>query len=153
MPFALLVALTAAGSLGTQLVTPVLLGLATAFEASQGQAVIAMALFLAGLGAGQLFYGPLSDRYGRRKVLLVGLAVFVLTSLVVCFSQNLETLLSGRLLQGLGAATGIPIARAILRDCHGPGKTAGRLGFLKAAMILVTMLAPPPGGWLEAAWG
>ena len=105
-----------------------------------------MALFLAGLGAGQLIYGPLSDRYGRPTVLLVGLAVFVVASLVVCFSQNLETLLSGRLLQGSGAAAGIPIARAILRDCYGLGKTVGRLGFLKAAMILVPMLAPPLGG-------
>jgi len=151
-PFLLLIVLTAAGPLGTQLVAPVLPAVAQAFEADRGTVGLTMALYLAGLGTGQLIYGPLSDRYGRRPVLLAGLSIFVLAGVIVSVSGSMDVLLAGRAAQGLGAAAGIPIARAILRDCHGPERTAGRLGYLKAAVILVPMAAPPIGGWIEGQW-
>lgn len=153
VPFWLLVALTASGPLSTQIVAPALPMMAQAYGASYGAVGLSLSVFLWGLAFGQVVCGPLSDRYGRRPIVLAGLCLFAAGGMVTFFAQTVDVLLAGRALQALGASAGIPLARAVLRDSHGPDRTTSLLGYLKAAMVLIPMIAPLAGAWLAGAGG
>jgi DHA1 family bicyclomycin/chloramphenicol resistance-like MFS transporter len=88
--------------------------------------------FLVGLAAGQLIYGPLVDRYGRRMPLLIGVAVFTLASIGCVFAPNVETLIVLRLIQSLGGCSGVVIGRAIIRDLYSEGEGARVLSMMMA---------------------
>ena len=112
-------------------------------------------LFL-GMAFGQLFWGPLSDSFGRKPVVLVGASVFVCGCLVSALSQDLETMLAGRFLQGLGAAASRIITIAIIRDRYEGNAMAQIMSLIMSVFILVPMVAPAIGqgilwiaGWRE----
>lgn len=85
---------------------------------------LSLASFFVGLATGQIFYGPLTDRYGRKKPLYVGLSIYALASVVCAFTKNVEMLILFRFLQALGSCSGVVISRAIVRDLFSHQETA-----------------------------
>jgi MFS transporter, DHA1 family, multidrug resistance protein len=138
--------LTALGPLSTDMYLPSLPAIAAGLGATTGQAQLTLSAFLLGFAAGQFFYGPVSDRVGRKPVLLFGLGLFVLASFVCAIAPNIETLVAARFVQALGASGPIVLGRAIVRDFYeGPraGKELSRMGSI---MGIVPAVAPVLGG-------
>src|ERR1700760_1676461 len=115
-PFPLLVAMTACGTLGMHIIIPALPATARALDISVGTTQLTITLYLIGLAIGQLLYGPVSDRLGRRPVLLAGLALFTLAGIATAAAPNAWTLVVARVLQSIGACAGLVLGRAIVRD-------------------------------------
>jgi DHA1 family bicyclomycin/chloramphenicol resistance-like MFS transporter len=130
--------LTALAPLSIDLYLPALPELTRDLDASASEGQLTLTACLAGLALGQLVSGPLSDRFGRRPPLLVGLAVYTAASFACAFAPSLWVLVALRLVQGLAGAAGIVIARAIVRDLRSGAAAARIFSYL----ILVTGLAP-----------
>jgi DHA1 family bicyclomycin/chloramphenicol resistance-like MFS transporter len=143
-----LVAVTSIGPLAMQLFVPALPAVASGFEVSTATANLAISLSFFTVGVSTLVYGPLSDRYGRRPVLFAGLALFVIGTLVCLAAPSIEVLLLGRVLQAAGSASGLVIARAVVRDVYGPERAASVMAYLMMAMVVAPMLAVIAGGFL-----
>jgi DHA1 family bicyclomycin/chloramphenicol resistance-like MFS transporter len=138
--------LTALGPLSTDMYLPSLPAIATGLQASAGQTQLTLSAFLFGFAAGQFFYGPISDRVGRKPVLLFGLGLFTFSSLICALAPNIEVLIAARFLQALGASGPIVLGRAIVRDFY-EGPRAGReLSRMGSIMGVVPALAPVLGG-------
>jgi DHA1 family bicyclomycin/chloramphenicol resistance-like MFS transporter len=145
--------LTALGPLSTDMYLPSLPAIAAGLEATTGQTQLTLSAFLLGFAAGQFFYGPISDRIGRKPVLLFGLGLFTLASLICAFAPNIETLIGARFLQALGASGPIVLGRAIVRDFY-EGPRAGReLSRMGTIMGVVPAAAPILGGVIERVSG
>lgn len=112
-----------------------------------------MAAFLIGIAAGQLFYGPLSDRYGRKPPLYVGFALYALGSLGCVFSSSMLMLTVMRVVQALGGCSGMVIGRAIVRDRCEPHEAARAFSTLMLIVALGPVLAPAFGGLFVTAFG
>jgi DHA1 family bicyclomycin/chloramphenicol resistance-like MFS transporter len=152
-PVWLLVAVTATGALALNIFVPSVPGLVAYFESDLPTVQLALSLYLIGVAAGQLVYGPLSDQLGRRRVLLVGLAIYVLGGLACALAPTIHILIAGRVLQALGACAGFVIGRAMVRDVYGRDRAASALGYITAAVSVVPALAPAVGGNLEVWFG
>lgn len=111
-----------------------------------GQLVIATLMF--GLGAGQLLFGPLTDRFGRRPIFLVGCLVFVVGSLVCLAATDLTVMLIGRLIQGIGAASPRICSQAMIRDQYQGEAMARVMSLISMVFITVPMIAPAFGQWI-----
>ncbi|MET0650652.1 MAG: multidrug effflux MFS transporter, partial [Pyrinomonadaceae bacterium] len=123
------------------------------FGASVSSVQLTLSIFLAGFALGQVFCGPLSDRWGRRPVLLAGLALFTLAGLVCAGSTSLTMLLAARFVQGAGASVGPVVARAIVRDRFDSRRGASVLSQMTQVMIVAPLLAPTLGGYLLVHMG
>src|SRR5690349_14575035 len=115
---ALLIAVSSVGPLSVNIILPAIPGLSVAFAADPAVVQLTVSLFFGGLGLAQLLLGSLSDRFGRRPVLLGGFVVTVLTSLAAASATNVYALVAARTAQAFGASTGIVIGRAIIRDLY-----------------------------------
>jgi MFS transporter, DHA1 family, multidrug resistance protein len=149
-PFLLLVALTACGTMGMHVIIPALPATARALNMSISTTQLTITLYLVGLAVGQLFYGPVSDRFGRRPVLLAGLTLFTAASVVTACAPNAGVLIGSRILQSIGGCAGLVLGRAAVRDSATPDKAAGQLALLTLVMSVVPALAPAVGGYLTA---
>ena len=149
-PFVLIVAITACGTLGMHLIIPALPDTARALGVSAGTIQLTITLYLIGLAIGQLLYGPVSDRFGRRPVLLAGLALFTLAGIATTLAPNAWTLVIARILQSIGACAGLVLGRAIVRDSAAPDRAAARLGLLTLVMAAAPAIAPVLGGYASA---
>ena len=149
----LVVALTALGPLSTDFYLPALPAIARALHTDSAGVQLTLSVYLLGFGAGQLLVGPLSDRFGRRPVMLWGMLVFVLSSVVCALADSITTLVVARLLQAFGACAGPVLGRAVVRDVYGPAESARMLSHVSTATALAPLLAPLFGGWLTALWG
>ncbi|MGL4727233.1 MAG: multidrug effflux MFS transporter [Bosea sp. (in: a-proteobacteria)] len=150
---AALAMLTALGPLSTDFYLPSLPEIARALQTDTAGAQATLSSFLFGFAAGQIVWGPLSDRLGRRPVLMIGLALFLLATVACAFSTSIETLISARFVQALGASGPIVLGRAMARDLYeGPraGKELARMGMI---MGLVPAIAPVLGGVLQNGFG
>lgn len=152
---ALLAACMSLNALSIDVMIPALPHIASEFAlagANLQQAVIA--IYVAGMGVSQLVYGPLADRYGRRPVLLAGLAIYVLASAAAASASSFAALLLARTVQGIGAGAPRVISLALARDCYS-GTQMGRLmSFVMTVFMLVPILAPALGQLilLAAPW-
>ena len=161
----ILAALAAFGPLSIDMYLPSLPTIGAELGAGPGEVQLTLSLFFIGAAVGQLLYGPLSDGFGRRPLLLVGISLYVLTSVAAALAGGIEALIGLRLLQALGGAAGTVIARAIIRDLVGGDAAARALSLLTLAMGVAPLAAPLVGGqvliwvgwraifWLLAAFG
>ena len=149
-PFALIVAITACGTLGMHLIIPALPDTARALGVSAGAIQLTITLYLIGLAIGQLLYGPISDRFGRRPVLLGGLALFTLAGIATTAAPTAWALVIARILQSIGACAGLVLGRAIVRDSAAPDRAAAQLAMLTMVMSMAPAIAPVLGGYATA---
>ena len=115
----LLVFLAAVGPFAMNVVVPAMPALARVFDTTYGVMQLVLTAYLAATAAVQLLLGPLSDRFGRRPVILYGLWVYLLGSVICAFATTVELLVAGRVIQAAGASAGLVVGRAIIRDVFG----------------------------------
>ena len=149
----LLIATTAIGPLSLNILTPALPGLIVTFGAAAGTVQLTLSLYLLGMAISQLVLGPLSDRFGRRPVMLAGLALTVAASIAALTVTSITGLIVARTVQAFGATTGIVIGRAIIRDLYDRERAASMIGWVTMAMVIAPMIAPMIGGALDTALG
>lgn len=145
--------LTAFGAVSIDLYLPALPAIAADFGTTAAAAQLTMAAFLAGMAIGQLGFGPLSDRVGRRWPLLAGIFLYTLSSLALVFVPSIEALSAGRFVQGLGACAGVVIARAIVRDRFDTTESARLFSLTFLVLAVAPMLAPSAGAGLMHLFG
>jgi DHA1 family bicyclomycin/chloramphenicol resistance-like MFS transporter len=145
--------LTALGPLSIDMYLPALPALAQSFGSSPSRVQLTLSAFFVGFGTGQLVYGPLADRWGRRPPLLGGVGLYVVASTLCALSPGVGLLIALRLLQGLGACAGPLIARAIVRDVYERNRAARMLSLLMLVMGAAPLLAPLLGGQLLVTVG
>lgn len=138
----LLGVLTAVGSLSVDMYLPSFPVIADALHTDAGSVQRTLSIFFIGLGSGQLIYGPLSDRFGRKPPLLFGMALYTLASLICMLAPSIEALQSGRLLQALGGCAGLIIPRATIRDRCDALSAARALSLVVLVMGVAPILAP-----------
>ena len=143
----LLVALTALGEVSTQLIIPGLGAIEHALQAPQGSALMALSAFVAAFGLGQLLFGPLSDRIGRRPVLIGGLALYVVATLAMLLATDIQQFIAARVLQGLGACAALVLARTVVRDVW-KAEAGPALALTMIGMLYAIVVAPIAGGLL-----
>ena len=149
----LLVAMTAIGPTSLNILVPAIPQLARNLSADVATLQLTVSLFLVGLATAQLVMGPLSDRWGRRPVLLAGMALTALASLLAIVMSTVESLIVARVLQAVGASTGIVVGRAIIRDLFDRSRAASMLGLVATVMVVVPTFGPLIGGVLDTAFG
>ncbi|MCZ8375309.1 MAG: multidrug effflux MFS transporter [Beijerinckiaceae bacterium] len=145
--------LTALGPLSTDLYLPSLPSIARHFGVASGQAQLTLSAYLIGFATGLPLYGPVSDRIGRKKVVLFGLALYGCANLMSAMAPSLEVLIASRGLQGLGAAAPLVVARAMVRDLHEGRRAAQELARMGTIMGVVPAIAPILGVGLELGFG
>ena len=147
-------ALSAFGPLAIDFYLPAFPAMAQAFATDEKHVQATLAAYFLGLSIGQLAYGPVADRFGRRKPLLFGVALFTLASLACAYAPNLDTLIVARFVQALGGCAGMVLSRAIVSDKCDPVASAKVFSQLMLVMGLAPILAPMLGGVLVnlAGW-
>jgi DHA1 family bicyclomycin/chloramphenicol resistance-like MFS transporter len=151
---ALLVALGSFGPLTMSIYTPVMPSVGHDLAATPDNVKLTLTTYMLGFAVGQLFYGPLSDRYGRRPVLLGGLLFFALTTFACSFAPSIGGLIGLRILQGLGAASGSVLGRALTRDAYTFQEMPLVMSWISLGQNIAPSLAPLIGGFLGewASW-
>jgi DHA1 family bicyclomycin/chloramphenicol resistance-like MFS transporter len=152
-PLWLLGLFTFSGPVGMHIFVPALPAAAADLRASPAALQLTVSLYILGLAVGQLAYGPLSDRFGRRPALLAGLSVFTLASVAGLFAPNANALIAARFLQAFGGCSGLVLARAIIRDISERHDAARRLALMNLLVTAGPAVAPVLGGALSAFWG
>jgi len=145
--------LTAFGPMCNDMYVPSLPDIARVLGASTSEVQLTISSYLLGYAIGQIVYGPLSDRWGRKPVLLAALVLFCVASLACAVAPNIESLIAARALQALGGSGALLLPRAIVRDLHA-GEEAGReLSRVSAVMSFVPVIAPLIGGIMQSSFG
>jgi len=150
---ALLTAIVGIAALSIDTFLPSLPTIARRFSTDDATAQLTVTLFLASFAAAQLVFGPLSDRLGRRRVLLGGLGLYVVGAVVAAAAPGIWVLVPARVAQGFGAGSGPVVGRAIVRDVYPREHGARVLALMATAQALTPILAPILGGWLHVAFG
>lgn len=139
--------------LSTDLYLASLPNLASNFSVTPAAVQQTLSLFVIGFGFAQLISGPLSDRFGRRPVLIGGLSVYVITSMACALSPSLNLLIGARFIQAIGSCTAVVVARAVIRDAYNPAEGARVLAKASSWLALAPILGPILGGYLQVAFG
>ncbi|HET7887173.1 MAG TPA: multidrug effflux MFS transporter [Bradyrhizobium sp.] len=149
----LLVAMTGVAPISLYMLVPALPVLAKNFASDVSIAQMTVSLYMVGIACSQIVMGPLSDRFGRRPVLLAGLGLMVVASAACIFAHSLPQLIAARFFQALGGATGMVVSRAIIRDLYRRERISSMISLVIAVMMIAQMLSPLTGGLLETAFG
>jgi len=150
---ALLIGCTAVGPLTLNILAPAMPALVTTLGAGTGTVQLTLSLFLLGMATSQLVLGTLSDRFGRRPVMLAGLALTVVASFAALASTSIVGLIVARTFQAFGATVGIVVGRAVIRDLYDRDRAASMIGWVTMAMVIAPMIAPLIGGALDTTLG
>lgn len=141
------------GTFGLHVLLPALPAIATAMQVPAAAAQLLISLSIVAIASGNLVIAPLSDRYGRRRVVLASLALFIAGSLAGIVAPSLELLVAARVVQAFGGGAAMSVMRASILDHFGPAKAAGALAATATAILLAPMFAPMLGGlaieWLD----
>lgn len=143
-----LVALTALGPMSMQIFLPALPAIRNEFAITGAAAQATLSVSMLAIALSTLIYGPLSDRFGRRPIVIFGLVVYLVGSAICAAAPDIWTLVMGRALQGAGGASGMVLARAIVRDVYSRERSAAVIAYLTTAMAVAPMAAPAIGGVL-----
>ena len=150
-PLWLLALLTFSGTFAMHIFVPALPRAAQEFGTSAASMQLTVSFYILGLAAGQLVYGPLSDRFGRRPILIVGLLIYTAAGAACAVAPDAQALVASRLLQALGGCAGLVLARAIVRDTALPAEAARRLALMNLMVTLGPGVAPIIGGAMASA--
>jgi MFS transporter, DHA1 family, multidrug resistance protein len=145
--------LTALAPLSIDMYLPALTALEQIFATDAGHVQLTLAAFFVAFALGQLVYGPLADRYGRKPVLYIGLCLYTLTSLGCSLADSIDHLIGLRFLQAFGASAGVVVARAVVSDRYAAREAAGIYSAMMLVMGAAPMLAPMLGGYLMLLLG
>lgn len=144
----ILVVLTALGPMSMQIYLPALPAIRNDFAVTGAAAQATLSVSMLAVALSTLVYGPLSDRFGRRPVVIIGLVIFLIGSAMCAVAPDIWTLVVGRALQGAGGASGMVLGRAIVRDVYSRQRSAAVIAYLTTAMAAAPMAAPAIGGVL-----
>ena len=149
----LLAGLSAIGPLTTDMYLPSLPDIVRLLDATTAQGQLTISAYLIGFAVGQILYGPLSDRHGRKPVLLGAIALYCFASLVCTLATTIHMLIAARALQALGGCGGVVLARAVVRDLYSGARAGRELSLIGSVMALAPVLAPIAGGAVHIAFG
>lgn len=147
-----LAVITALGPMAMQIILPVLPVMQVAFDVPAATVQYALSLALFTIAFSTLIYGPASDRYGRRPVLVVGLVIFVMGSGIAAIAPSIEIVILGRIIQAVGGAAGMVLSRAIIRDLFDRDTAARLMAYMITALVVAPMISPLIGGLLNDAF-
>ena len=139
--------------LSTDLYLATLPGMAADFGATAAEVQHTLSLFVIGFGTAQLVSGPLSDRFGRKPVMIGGLTLYLLSSIACAAAPTLPWLVAARFAQAIGCCTGVVVARAVIRDAYAPAEGARVLARASSLLALAPIFGPILGGYLQVAFG
>ena len=143
--FVTLVGLVAYAAVATDLYLPAIPYMVADLGATASQGQLTLSVFMVGLATGQLIFGPLSDQFGRLPVVRIGTLLFLITSLLCALVRSMELMWLTRGLQGIAAASGPVVARAIVRDRYEGNRASQVMSVLSGAMAVIPMIAPSLG--------
>ena len=146
-------ALAAFAPMSIDMYLPGLPALARSFDTDAGAVELTLSAFFVGLVCGQLVYGPLTDRFGRRRPLAAGILIYVLASVGCALASNLSALIGLRFLQAMGGCAGLVISRAVVRDLFDAQESARMFSLIMLVMGAAPILAPLAGGALLVGFG
>jgi len=150
---ALLALLTALGPLAVDMYVPSFPEISQLLGAPAATVQLTLSLYMVSYAAGQVIYGPLSDRYGRKPVLRAALMIYCVGAIGCTLAPDIELLLAARMLQALGSSGSVVLARAIVRDLYSGARAGRELALMGAIMSLAPVGAPMIGGVLQSAFG
>jgi MFS transporter, DHA1 family, multidrug resistance protein len=139
--------------LATDMYLPGFARMARSFETDGKHIEATLSSFFFGLALGQVFYGPLIDRFGRRKPLLLGIGLYLLATLGCCWTSDINVFIALRIVQAIGGCAGMIIGRAVVDDLFDETESARALSLLMVLMAVGPIAAPLLGGWILAANG
>jgi len=145
--------MTTLGQAAIALYLPAFPAIAASLHISPSVVKMTITVFLFGYGFSQLFYGPLSDRYGRKPILLIGISIFCLGCFINIFAHTEKIFLFARLLQGLGCGSTITLGRSILRDCFTGRELASAASYLSMGFAIGLGTTPLIGAYLQSYFG
>ena len=152
-PLAVLVLSTAISTLALHMVLPALPEMATVFAIPPGDIGFVVTTYLVGLAGAQLIVGPLSDRFGRRPILMGGIALYLVMTVLCVAAPTAGWLFAARAVQAFGGCAGMVLGRTIIRDCYPRERAASGMGYLSVALAIASMLAPGVGAFVVAYAG
>lgn len=145
--------LSAFGPFVIDMYLPALPEMTGVFHCDSSTVQLGLTFCMIGLAIGQLLFGPASDKYGRKPILIFSLIIFVVASIVCCFSTSVLAFSAARLLQGIGGAGGIVLSRSIAADMYSGRELAKQIAILSAINNLAPVAAPVAGGGVAHVWG
>ena len=149
----LLIVVSALNPIAINMFVPAMPDIMRGLETDQASIQLVLSVYLFSTAVAQLLLGPLSDRHGRRPVLLAGLTVFVVASIICTTAQSIGVLIAARVLQGLGGCVGIVLGRAIVRDRYERDRAAAMIGYVMMGFAISPMVGPVIGGLLNDLFG
>ena len=149
----LLAMLSALGPLSMDMYLPSLPDIAHVLQAPTACVQLTVSSYLIGFAVGQVIYGPVSDRHGRRPVLLAAVALYLISTLVCAATPSVTPLIGARFLQGIGGSGSIVLARAVVRDLYSGVQAARELSLMGSISAFAPIVAPMIGGVLQTAFG
>jgi DHA1 family bicyclomycin/chloramphenicol resistance-like MFS transporter len=148
-----LAVLTMIGPLAVDLYLPALPEIGRELGAPTASVQLTISSYLVGFAVGQIAYGPISDIHGRRRILLIALAIFCVATLLCAYAPTIELLIAARICQALGASGAIVLARAVVRDLYSGARAGRELSVMGMMMAVAPAIAPTIGGVVQAAFG
>jgi MFS transporter, DHA1 family, multidrug resistance protein len=145
--------LTALGPLSTDMYLPSLPDIAHSFDASVVRVQLTFASYLFGFAVGQIIYGPTSDRFGRRPVLLIAIVLYGVATIACALARSIDALIAARFVQALGGAGAVVLSRAVVRDIYSGVRAGRELSLMGSITAFAPIVAPMIGGVLQTAFG